>query len=443
MGHIGEVLGGVWLVEPGDLEVQVSGVGIDSRRVAGGSCFVAIPGERFDGHDYTSEASTHGAVMGIVSREVDSCGMPLLRVPDTVAALQMLARSYRDAMRGWGCRVIAVTGSNGKTTTRQMIYRLLSRRYGGVESPASYNNHLGVPLTLLSVRKCHDFVVVELGSNHPGEISALGSIVRPEVGVVTSIGRAHIGHFGDIRAIAREKLSLLSHIEEGGLAVVPSRDCRSIGISPEVGSDIELVMFEPEAAIAKYLSLPGEHNVSNATAASVVGRWYGLGEQVTGEVLSSLAPAPGRLERIECGGGVTVLNDTYNANPDSMQAAISVLLSQSRGTRRCVAVLGDMYELGDDADRLHRMVGEWLACGASRPELVVLIGPRSQQMSDALKASGIDVEVFSSWSDAVPAGVSGLINAGDVVLLKASRAMGLERLIPAISRRFSGPAMRG
>ena len=446
MEHLAEVVGGRWLTGPVDADLAVSGISIDSRQIKPGECYVAIRGERHDGHDFVTSAHSAGAMLGIVERDISGSaskgglGLPLIQVSDTVQALQCLARSYRDYIRKWDCRVIAVTGSNGKTTTRHMIYHLLSSRFRGVQSPRSFNNHIGVPLTLLSVRDRDEFVIVELGSNHPGEISHLASIVRPAVGVITSIGQAHIGYFGDLKSIASEKSSLLEYIEPGGLGVIPVRSAWPADCELPVRSDINYVSFEVDMDLASCLPVPGVHNASNASAAAVVSRHYGISVQAIRESISVITLPPGRLEVHECGGGVTILNDAYNANPDSVHAALDVLMSWRGQPSRRVAVLGDMLELGQWSADLHRGVGERLVSGKLKPELVILIGAIASHIAEPIMSCGGDIElhVLGQWSQAVPGRVAGLLRRGDVVLLKASRAMALERLIPVIRDQFAG-----
>ena len=457
--HLREVTHGRWLVAPADEHGVLTGVTIDSRAVKPGEVFVAIKGDRFDGHDYVMQAVDAGASMVVVSRALSAKPQAgVLEVDDTVAALGALAMDYRDVLRRVGTKVVAVTGSNGKTTTRQLIHAVLSSTFRGTQSPKSFNNHLGVPLTLLAVRADDDFVVAEVGTNHPGEIAALGQILQPDVAVITTIGGAHMGQFGSLEAVAREKASLLGFIEPQGCAVVPLAVACADEIDRQMTPDAQIVRFgdldlQRGAAIdtgmpmratlagGAVLELPmlGKHNLYNALAALAVGRHLGVVEASGVAALAAVSGPAMRLELTTLGQGgdaITVINDAYNANPDSMRAALGVLgdLARSGAYRRCIVVLGDMLELGDAAGEEHRRLGEEVATLGPRVALAVLVGKLSVFTAQSLARQweGDRIMVAPQWSDDLPQRLAHRLQGGDLVLLKGSRGMALERLLPAM-----------
>lgn len=393
-----QVTGGTWLDEPDEPAAPIAGLSIDTRTLAPGQAYLAIKGDRFDGHDFVGRAFEAGASLAIVSdaATLRKPGRIRLKVGDTVAALQALAAAWRDVLAEHECAVVAVAGSNGKTTTRHLIHQLATAGgLAGTQSPKSFNNHLGVPLTLLAARPEHDYVAAELGTNHPGEIAALARIARPDVAVITCIGAEHLEFFGDLEGVAREEYSLLDHLAPEGLAFTPREE-----LEPYGGE----------------LALPGEHNRMNAAYAEAVAMHLGVDEDRIAAALAQATPPPGRLNVMRLAQDVTVIDDTYNANPDSMAAALEVLAG-TRGNRR-IAVLGDMFELGDAGEAGHsdvRLRAEAIADAA------VFIGQRF---------GGQD------WSDDLPARIAGMVNPGDAVLLKASRGMALERIIPAITEKY-------
>jgi len=396
--QLATITGGQWLGEPPESDLPVTGLSIDSRTLRPGQAYLAIPGDRFDGHSFIETAFAEGAAIAIASDQskIGNRYSKILLVHDTVAALQALADAYRDVLAAHGCCVIAVGGSNGKTTTRHLIHQLLvAGGLRGSQSPRSFNNHLGVPLTLLGASPDHDFVACEIGTNHPGEVAALARILRPDVAVITSIGAEHLEFFGDLAGVEREEYALLEFLAPDGLAYTP-RD----GLEPYGGE----------------LALAGEHNRTNAAFAEAVAMHLGVDEDRIAAALATATAPPGRLSVRRLAQDVILIDDTYNANPDSMRAALDVLAGHP-ATRR-IAVLGDMFELGDASAEAHRAVREL-----------------AEQVTDAAVFIG---ERFGGqrWTADLPARIAGMINPGDAVLIKASRGMALERIIPAITDRY-------
>ncbi|WP_462320719.1 UDP-N-acetylmuramoyl-tripeptide--D-alanyl-D-alanine ligase, partial [Halochromatium sp.] len=414
-----------------------AGVGIDSRGIEADQAFVAIAGERFDGHDFIAEVEAKGAMLAIVERDLPppSAGrMAVLKVPSTLAALQTLASDWRDRLGDAGCRIISVSGSNGKTTTRHLIHHVLTDAgYDGTQSPKSFNNQLGVPLTLLAGRADHDFLVAEIGTNHPGEIAALAAIVRPDIAVVTSIGEEHLEFFHDLNGVAREESQVLEHLAEDGVAILPSPEHLAAPLTLPSQPRFRVQHFDLDPVTAE-LALRGAHNRLNASAASAVARLIEIDDTRIASAWpnASAAPLRGEIIAADDAGRPTVINDAYNANPTSMRAALA-LLAEYPAPRW--AVLGDMLELGTTAPAAHRAIMSEAALVCER---CVLIGEQFAAITDAVPADAA-VEVHAAWSGEVAAQIAAEIGADTTLLIKGSRGMALERLLPALDAQF-GPA---
>lgn len=447
---IAQATGGRWVIAPRDGDKPPLGAAIDSRAVAPGMLFAAFEGEHADGHAYLSKAREAGAVLALVTHadRVDpGLGIPVLAVENATSALESLARRWRAGLVG--LRVIGVTGSNGKTTTSRMIHAAACGPGGlpGTRSAKSFNNELGVPITVLNARPGDRVLVCEIGMSTPGEIAARCSTARPDAAVITTVAEAHAGGFGGdaLRAIAKEKASIAAGVPAGGVVVVPAglpvldEALAALTLSGEVvrvgdtdadvalgsvASDLDGVSFEVDGAPFA-VPVPGAHNATNAALAVVMARWLGVGDDAIRAGLASMSSAPMRLERsvIPSDPPITLINDAYNANPGSVLAAIGVLAA-SPGSRR-VAVLGDMLELGDRSEAAHRSALE--ACRAAGIELVLTVG---EAYADA---GGIGER---SKDDGAIERVCGRIEPGDVVLIKGSRGMRMERVAARLSERF-------
>ncbi len=467
--NLAAVTQGTWLVKPDELQASVTGLWHDTREITKGQAYLAIKGDNFDGHDFLDKAFAAGAALAIVQQELPSLEgggrrrvprPPVLKVNDTVKALQDLARAYRDELKAGGCKVIGIAGSNGKTTTRHLIHHVLTHAgLKGIQSPKSFNNHLGVPLTLLSGKPQDDFVACEIGTNHPGEIDFLSAIARPDIAVITSIGEEHLEFFKDLQGVTREEASILKHIPEQGIALVQDEALEQIRtvVNPSsvpaienfglgdrgpglrvrslqgLGAGVFELQYLNDCAQGEFY-LQGEYNLQNAAAAVGVGLFLGVDLSSLVKSLSSAKAPEYRGQVLRFGSGVTVINDAYNANPTSMRAAIDMLFHLVGDEHRRVAVLGDMFELGDATDASHHVVAHYAATAWMGP--TVLIG----EAFCRVRMHADSNEVFQMrWTDTTPADVTALLQPGDTILLKASRGMRLERLIPAIERRF-GPA---
>ncbi len=445
-----------WLQKPDKLP-HVKGVGIDSREDLTHKAFIAINGDKHDGHDHLAQAVDRGAQLLIIeSARAKSLTVPpgvaMMHVESTRAALGRIANAYRQSLRG--TKVIAITGSSGKTTTKRLIHGVLATTHSGISSPKSFNNDIGVPLTLLSAKSSDRFAVVEIGTNAPGEIADLARIAAPDIAVITMVGRSHLERLGSIEGVAREKGSLLAVLPaDDGVAIINADypllrpHLRRVkfkflfGESEE--ADLRLTArgeindhwwFEVNGRMRFEIALPGRHNALNGLAAVAVGRRFGLDDEAIRAGLLSVKPEAMRMTP-QVSGGATFFNDAYNANPDSMIAALDTFAELAGGARRRIVVLGDMLELGDESASLHREIAAHIAriddrCGLDH---VILIGKHmAEAAGDIRKHFGKDrMTHVAALNDRAIASVRKLIRTGDAVLVKASRGMELERVIEA------------
>lgn len=463
--NLRSVMGAKWLRRPSDVafKLTLTGVGIDTREDLSGRAFIAIKGQSHDGHAFVQQAVEAGARLLIVEREpipsLNEQRLPsqvgVLIVDDTRRALSKLALAYRRTLRG--TRVIAVTGSSGKTTTKRLIDGVLSTLMQGTSSPKSFNNDIGLPLTILSARLSDKYLVVEIGMNAPGEIAQLAAIAEPDIAVITMIGRAHLEGLGSVEAIAREKASILNHIQPNGVAVVnadvpllrphvrliktkvlfgESDDADIRLTSRGLASTAEhaagnLQWFEINHRQRFQLALPGKHNAMNALAAVAVGRRLGLDDDAITAGLRTVKPEAMRMTPIHF-GGMTIYNDAYNANPDAMIAALNTFAELTPDALRRVVILGDMLELGAASPELHREVGRHILNVDSQTAIhhAVFVGEQSAFAAADVSRTWTNnrITVATSLDAASMDMILGVLRPGDSILLKASRGMGLERL---------------
>jgi UDP-N-acetylmuramoyl-tripeptide--D-alanyl-D-alanine ligase len=447
----------------GSVEGQVIlRVTTDSRTVRPGDLFFALRGERTDGHRFLADAEANGAVACVVERgRKDISGnAPLLAVDDPVRALGRLGAYYRRRLLPPGTIVVGITGSNGKTTTKFMLDHILSATLPGRASPKSFNNHLGVPLTLLSAEAQDRFVLVEIGSNTPGEVAALAELASPCAGVITSVGEAHLEGFGELEDVAREKASLLRYIRGGGLAVVnvdahairpflrETHDVLYTSVGFDQWAERRIVLLEAAPARTTFLlegryrielNFPGAHHAANAAAAFYVARWFGLEPREILRQLSTFVPPEGRTRTIDA-NGIRIVDDAYNANPTSMAAAVRAL-SRADSARR-VFVMGDMLELGGHTARAHASVaGEAIRIGI---EVVVGVGPAAAEALSAARAAARPSTQVVGCADADAANqvLDALLRPGDTVWVKGSRAMQLDRIVAHLAGAGGASAPR-
>jgi UDP-N-acetylmuramoyl-tripeptide--D-alanyl-D-alanine ligase len=440
----------------GDAATALSGASIDSRTVERGELFFAIVGPSHDGHRFLENALDRGAAALIVERGralPDALSVPVIAVEDTTRALGSLAAGHRAAFDG---PVVAITGSNGKTTTKEMCAAILSVSAPCHRTPGNLNNQYGLPLTLLGRSEADRSLVVELGMNHRGEIAQLVEIAKPTVGVITNVGTAHIEFLGSREEIAHEKGDLVEQLPAEGTAVLNADDplvlaqrdrtnARVISFGTSIdadvrGGDIEWIddrgyRFELETPAGRgtvEVQGLGPTTVINALAAAAAA--FAAGASVTDitKGLANYQGIKGRLERRELAGGIALVDDTYNANPQSMEAGLR-LLAELKGTHRAVAILGDMGELGVTAEPAHRGLGQLAATLGI--DFLIALGARAQTVTAAAIESGMDpahAVVASDHADASERACD-FLREHDAVLVKGSRSMRMERIVEAIT----------
>lgn len=455
--------GGRWLHPPDKPEAQLTGLGIDSRTLKPGHIFLAVKGEHFDGHRFIQPAFNAGATIAIIDQPSETCDQPqagLLLVDNTLDALHQLARSHRQALRAAGCHVIAVAGSNGKTTTRHLIHTVLSSKLRGTQSPKSFNNHLGVPLTLLGASINDDFVVAEVGTNHPGEIDALGKLLQPDSAVITCIGKEHMEFFGDLQGVADEEAAITRHLPPGAKVFIEADAWQWIKNTQTYSTKTRAIVYEndpkPESftktnraaqifsisdTVTVDLPLIAPHDRLNARAAVLVGQAMGVPDNLIKTALQTVKPMPGRLE-VKHFGPVTVIDDSYNANPDSTQAALDVLANFSITKQgRRLAILGDMLELGAISETSHREIGSTVLKMIDSDILhhAILIGPAMASAADELAGTKTKAHVthHTTTDQSNFDTITDSLQPNDVVLVKGSRGLQLENLVTAIGDRLS------
>jgi UDP-N-acetylmuramoyl-tripeptide--D-alanyl-D-alanine ligase len=439
-----------------DREVTVHGYSIDSRTVETGQLFFAVKGERLNGHDYVEQALAQGASAAVVAR--DQLGRypvkeRLLVVEDTLVALQNLATAVR---RLWGKPLIAVTGSAGKTTTKEAIAHVLATRFRVLKSEGNFNNHFGLPLMLLKVEPEHDLAVIEIGMSHAGEIRALAKIAQPEVGVVTNVAAVHLEFFDSLADIARAKYELIESLPANGTAIVNADDeyvsrfgrgfkgkvvsygtheMANVRAENMEAKGIEGIEFDVVIGTERQhatLPLVGQHNVLNALAAVSVGVERGMKLVEAVGALATMAPAEKRGQVLQV-GNITVINDCYNSNPKALKAMVDALAGMP--AKRRVVLAGEMLELGPAGEEMHREAGQHIA----ENNVDVLLGVRglAQTMVEAATHRGIRAEFVAS-SDEAGEWLAREVRDGDVILLKASRGVKLEKALDVWMARRNG-----
>ncbi|MBW1992897.1 MAG: UDP-N-acetylmuramoyl-tripeptide--D-alanyl-D-alanine ligase [Deltaproteobacteria bacterium] len=433
-----------------------SGISIDSRRIRPDMLFVAIRGQKHDAHRFVQDVISNG-VRGVVVEKRKSAGFPLsdwhlqnlqcIAVDDTTRALGLMAAFNRDRHRA---SVVAVTGSTGKTTTREMIQAVVSQKYHTLTSKKNYNNEIGLPLTLLELSPHHQWAIVELGMNHLGEISRLTRICRPDIGVITNIGPVHLEGVGSIEGVMRAKGELLEEMDPQTTAVLNADDEYVLKLARD--SSVNIVLFGqsekaliraqapaadgqeigfrlilPEQSCLVRIGVPGKFMVSNALAASAVGYLLGLSAQEIKTGLERFRPIENRMNIVHTTSGIHIVNDAYNANPTSMEAAIGTLASL-KGPARGVLVIGDMLELGAHAESMHKNLGMMIARFCI--ERLYVTGDFADVVqSGALEGGMAEHQILLGTKDEIFQDLIRWIQPGDWILVKGSRAMGMEDIV--------------
>ncbi|OLS59359.1 UDP-N-acetylmuramoyl-tripeptide--D-alanyl-D-alanine ligase [Pseudomonas putida] len=426
-------------------DARFDGVSIDSRKIAPGQLFIALTGPRFDGHDYLDEVAAKGAVAALVEREVPGSSLPQLLVADARVALGQLGALNRCAFKH---PVAAITGSSGKTTVKEMLASILATQGPVLMTRGNLNNDLGAPLTLLELAPQHTAAVIELGANHVGEIRYTVGLTQPHVVLINNAGTAHVGEFGGPEKIVEAKGEILEGLGEGGVAVL-NLDDKAFGIWKQRAgkhavlsfalsntaadfhaSDIthdergcpSFVLHAPQGQVAIQLNLLGTHNIANALAAAAAAQTFGVSLQGIAEGLNTVQPVKGRGVAQVAPSGIRVIDDTYNANPTSVCAAIDILAGFSG---RTVLVLGDIGELGQWAEEGHREVGDY---ARGKVAALYAVGP---MMAHAVKAFGQNARHFTNQADLIAA-VRGEQAINTTILIKGSRSAAMENVVAAL-----------
>jgi UDP-N-acetylmuramoyl-tripeptide--D-alanyl-D-alanine ligase len=445
----------------GAADMDFAGIGIDSRTIRPDGLFVAIAGESHDGHRFVNHVLDRG-VKGVVVAEGQTTHLPMDRiradavacvtVADTVRALGAMARFNRN--RG-DLKVLAITGSNGKTSTRMLMDQVINKKMATLSTSGNLNNHIGLPLTLFRLTAAHRAAILELGMNHAGEITGLGRICEPDVGVITNVGPAHLEGLGTIDNVARAKGELLSTIRPGGTAILNLDDPRVAALADTIDHEViyfgcnhqaqvragdirqteagmDFTLTTPSGSTSVALDTPARVMVSNALAAAAAGEVMGVPLKDIKAGLEAFSPRDGRMGIRTLGRDIRLVDDSYNANPGSMAAAIETL-ARMRGSRRTIAVLGDMLELGTQSAALHRELGR--VVGDARIDRLYVTGNFAEAVADGAMEQQMKAErIFCGTKAAIIERLTERLQPGDLILVKGSRGMAMEAVVEAIHR---------
>ncbi len=459
--QIRQAVGGKNLTSiPADV-AAIEAICTDTRNMEPGSLFVALRGDRHNAHRFLPEAAAKGAIAALVEERPHHTlpNVHLIQVSDTRAALGKLARFVRQQL---SAKVIAVAGSNGKTSTKLLIDAALRGKLRGSISPKSFNNDIGVPLTIFPADPSANYLVLEMGTNHHGEIKILSDMAMPDIAVITNCGAEHLEGLDDLIGVRRENASITSGLRHRGLLVVNGDDEELLALVADYPGRIVTFGFNASNDLFAtdikcdekgtsfrlnnrrrrvFVPMLGRHSACNALAAIAVARRLRLSEELA---ISSLAEAQGPEMRLQLqkAGNVTVLNDAYNANPNSMRAAIETV-SALRTSGRRIAILGDMRELGRSSDRYHKEIGEFAATAGALNALIC-VGTQARLIADAAQAAGLAARAITRFDDAISAAaaVPKRLKSGDLVLIKASRSIRLEEVAKAIISSRAEPARK-
>ena len=436
---------------------EFTGICLDSRLVRPGDIFIPIVGERHDAHAFIAEVAAKGASLIIVEEKRTGSlpeGVTIIAVPDTTLALGRLAAHHRRKM---AARILCLTGTNGKTTTKEMLFLIFSAVFATLKTKGNFNNHIGLPLTLLELRPEHAWALVEAGMNHPGEIAYLTGIAKPDIGLVNNVGPGHLEGVGSVEGVALAKKELIDGMESG-IAVLNADDHwvsamakgfrgRVIFFGLGEKADVratDLALTEegqtftlrfPESSVSVRLKAFGRHMVENAAAAAAAGYAAGIDPKIIAEALGRFEPVAGRLAPKPLANGVYLLDDTYNANPSSMAAALETLVSIKKDGR-AVAILGDMFELGADSRKEHEKLGRLLA--RLGIDLVFVAGENARHVVAGAVGAGMDEKrIMASDREGISAAAGRALRPGDRVLVKGSRGMAMEKVLEYLAQADS------
>ena len=439
--------GKIYYPEKGNVtDVTASRVVLDSRLVVEDSVFIATRGERVDGHSFIPQVFEKGA-LGVICEEVpDDPAGPCILVEDSFVALKDVARYYRNQL---DLKIVGITGSVGKTSTKEFIATVLSKHYSTWKTQANFNNEVGMPLTILQATEEHEILVLEMGINHFGEMDRLSEIARPDVMVITNIGQCHLEYLGDRDGVLKAKTECFNHLNTDAVVILNGDDDKLatvrkvMGRKPLffgrnktndyyaqsekdeglLGTDVALASALSDMSVVTHIPLPGAHMVYNALAAMAVGETLGLNSEEIAQGIADVSATSGR-SNIVRGRNCIIIDDCYNANPVSMKAAID-LLGTAKG--RKVAILGDMFELGEDENSLHKGVGEYAA--DKETDVIVCVGKLSRYMFDGAREADAKEAFHYEDIESLIAAIPDIVRDEDTVLVKASHSMQFSKIV--------------
>ncbi|WEA44643.1 UDP-N-acetylmuramoyl-tripeptide--D-alanyl-D-alanine ligase [Priestia aryabhattai] len=440
----------------GNEAAAIEGVSIDTRTIQQGNLYIPIKGERFNGHTFVDKAIENGAVATLWNKDEENppTDISVILVDDTLEALQQLAKSYRHEL---DIKVVGITGSNGKTTAKDMVKAVLDTTYRVLKTDGNFNNHIGMPLTILRLDETHDIAVLEMGMSSRGEIEFLSNLAEPDVAIITNIGESHLQDLGSRDGIAEAKLEITSGLAPTGQLVyngdeplLTSRVVNPLFETVTFGSSEQNDLY-PSAISAEelgttftvsrettysfFIPVLGKHNVHNALSAIAVGHYFGLDNETIAKGLKELKLTNMRMELVKRTDGLTFINDAYNASPTSVKAAIT-LMHDLEGYKQKILVLGDMLELGDQEKEFHKEVGEFIE--AEKIDYVLTYGPLSVEIEQGAKNNFAEDKVMHfEEKDELVKKLTAITTREDVVLVKASRGMKLEEVISKMMHKLS------
>lgn len=445
--QIAEATGGIILHGSGDITVE--SISIDSRKMDANTLFIALKGENFDGHDYIRNAFDAGASAALVSQKIELAdGRGVVLVDDTLIALGRLSKYYKEQFK---IKTVAVTGSVGKTTTKDMLFSVMSQQYNTLKTEGNFNNEIGLPLTAMRLSSSHEAAVFEMGMSAFGEIDYLAQIARPEVAIITNIGMSHIENLGSQEGIYKAKTEICNYFDKNSLLIVngddrflikakgfkkftvvtygiENKECdyraydiENLGIE---GTKFRTKIYGREYEI--HVKTPGVHNVYNALAAIACGVHYNIAPQRIVAGIEDFSLTKMRMA-IEKTSELTIINDCYNSSPDSVNAALKVLATQK--TRR-VAILGDILEMGEYAKQAHFKIGQWVY--ENGVDVLIAVGENSAHIIEGAKAAGVEETVYFNTTDEACENILDSIQKNDSVLVKASRGMHFEKIVDVL-----------
>ena len=455
--NIADACQGTYIGDSSFLDFEIDNVTTDSRTITKDSLFIAIKGQRVDGHDFIKKAFDEGALCCISEKIMKDVTEPIIVVKSATQALKDIAAFYRSCLN---IPVIGITGSVGKTSTKEMLASVLSEKFEVLKTLKNFNNEIGLPQTLLRIRENHEIAVVEMGINHFGEMTRLSKVARPDVVVMTNVGPCHLENLIDLNGVLKAKSEVFDYMNTEGAVFLngdekPLSEVNKVngktpvffGFSPsndyyadEITEDAEglnCVIHNKAWALPIRINIPGRHMIYHALTAAAIGRYFGLSDSQIADGIAKLVPVDGRNNRI-IANGITIVDDCYNANPISMKGSVDTL---SKANGRKVCILGDMFELGEKEKEIHYEVGSFV--GEKNIDLLITVGELSANLAKGAADKNPDLEVISyKEKEALLKELQLLIKKGDIVLLKASHSMHFDTIVELLRSPEFHPHLR-